>query len=470
MDLKRSNNESSLVDTIAAISTPIGEGGIAVVRMSGPKAFEIADKCFLPAKKISSKPSEAPTFTLHYGWIIRNGKKIDEVLLAVMRRPHTYTREDMIEISCHGGYLPARLILETLIEAGARLAEPGEFTKRAFLNGRIDLAQAEAVVDLIRAKTELALQAAQNVLEGGLSFKINSIRETVLNVLAHIEASIDFPEEDITPDTQTALIEKLIIAKEQINALITHSKEGRILRHGLKVVLIGRPNAGKSSLLNRLLQHERAIVSPIPGTTRDTIEEMINLKGIPIVLIDTAGLRDTTDPVESEGIRRTHQVLQSADLVVHIIDRSQTLSPLDLHTINQWKHKPYIIVLNKSDLPHMIEPASLKESIPSVDIISTCCLNGEGIEELKDLIWKKSWDHPISLGPESLMINTRHEEALKRANNAIDKAIKMLSEHESLEFVALEVRSAAEALGEITGKTLTEDLLDRIFSQFCIGK
>src|SRR5205823_5228374 len=299
-------------DTIAAIATPLGEGGLAVVRLSGPNALKIADQTFQPIGKSARKPSEAATHTIHYGRVMRASKVVDEVLLAVMRAPRTFTREDVVEMTCHGGLLPAKMVLDAVLAAGARLAEPGEFTRRAFLNGRLDLAQAEAIADLIHSRTELALRAANEQLAGKLSRRINDLRDDLLKTLAHIEAHIDFPDEDIAPDTKDQLIARLERGVTFMDDLLRTANEGQILRRGIRAAIVGRPNAGKSSLLNQLLGHDRAIVSAIPGTTRDTIEETANIRGLPLVFIDTAGLRDAGDELERAGIRRSRQSLDRA--------------------------------------------------------------------------------------------------------------------------------------------------------------
>src|SRR5438045_5854241 len=318
-----------LDDTIAAIATPLGEGGLAVIRLSGPGALALADKTFVPAGKHSSKPSAAPTHTIHYGRIVRRGRTVDEVVLAVMRAPRTFTREDVVEITCHGGILAAKLVLDTVLENGARLAEPGEFTKRAFLNGRIDLTQAEAVADLIHARTELSIAAANEQLAGKLSQRINRLRDDLMKTLAHVEAHIDFPDEDIAPETRDPLLARLERGLAFVDELLRTANEGQILRRGIRAAIIGRPNAGKSSLLNQLLGHDRAIVSAIPGTTRDTIEETANIRGLPIIFIDTAGLREGRDEIEVEGIRRSRQSLQQDEFILHVIDVSQPWTEAD---------------------------------------------------------------------------------------------------------------------------------------------
>ncbi len=314
-------------DTIAAIATPLGEGGLAVVRISGVEAFAVADKVFLPSGKSSLKPSAALTHTIHYGKIVRQGATVDEVLLSVLRAPRTFTREDTVEISCHGGLLPAKLVLDTILENGARLAEPGEFTRRAFLNGRLDLAQAEAVADLIHSRTELALAAANEQLAGKLSQRINELRDEMMKTLAHVEAHIDFPDEDIAPETRAGLVKRLENGAAFMDELLRTANEGQILRRGIRAAIVGRPNAGKSSLLNQLLGHDRAIVSPIAGTTRDTIEETANIRGLPVVFIDTAGLREARDEIEVEGIRRSRETLAKAELILHVLDASEPLTP-----------------------------------------------------------------------------------------------------------------------------------------------
>src|SRR5256885_15995678 len=351
----------TLDDTIVAIATPIGEGGLAVIRLSGPQALSIADCCFAAAGKAAVKPSAASSHTIHFGHITRNGTTVDEVLLSVMRAPRTFTREDVIEITCHGGLLPAKLVLDALLESGARLAEPGEFTRRAFLNGRIDLTQAEAVADLIHSRTELALRAANEQLAGKLSQRINLLRDEMIKTLAHIEAHIDFPDEDIAPDTKEQLVRRLEDGMTTMDELLRTASEGQILRRGIRAAIIGRPNAGKSSLLNQLLGRDRAIVSPIPGTTRDAIEQTANIRGLPVVFIDTAGLRTARDEIEQEGIRRSRQSLQQAELILHVLDSSEAFTDEDRQHLAELDGKKRIVVLNKVDLPAQLSPPSAVE-------------------------------------------------------------------------------------------------------------
>jgi tRNA modification GTPase len=474
-----------LDDTIAAIATPLGEGGLAVIRLSGPLALITVDKVFVPLGRSSLKPSAASTHTIHYGRIERQGKVIDEVLVAVMRSPRTFTREDVVEISCHGGLLPAKLILDALLENGARLAEPGEFTKRAFLNGRIDLAQAEAVADLIHSRTELALAAANEQLAGKLSQRVNQLRDDLIKTLAHIEAHIDFPDEDIAPDTKDQLLKRLHSGVAFMDELLRTANEGQILRRGIRAAIIGRPNAGKSSLLNQLLGHDRAIVSAIPGTTRDTIEETANIRGLPVVFIDTAGLREAGDEIEAEGIRRSRESLAKAELILHVLDASEPFTEADEKYLAEFDGKKKILILNKADLPRRLvvysgalasaggisgERRFVATDYTKLPAIEVSCLTGAGLESLKDAIKQCVWSGEIKAEMLQVMINSRHQEALQRAREAALRAADALRGDLTLELVAMDLRIAVNAVGEIVGRTSTEDLLDSIFSQFCIGK
>jgi tRNA modification GTPase len=455
-----------LDDTIAAISTPLGEGGLAVIRLSGPQALVVADRCFRPAGKSSLNPSAAPTHTIHYGKIVRQNRIVDEVMVSVLRAPRTFTREDMVEISCHGGILAAKLVLDAVLENGARLAQPGEFTRRAFLNGRIDLTQAEAVADLIQSRTELALAAANEQLAGKLSQRINQLRDELVKTLAHIEAHIDFPDEDIAPDTKETLLRRLEDSVAFMAELLKTANEGQILRRGVRAAIIGRPNVGKSSLLNQLLGHDRAIVSPIPGTTRDTIEETANIRGLPIVFIDTAGLRQSGDVIEIEGIRRSRETLLKADLILQVLDNSEALTSDDEIYLAEFAQKKRILIRNKIDLPHRL---TLPEHA-NAPVVDVCCVSGQGLERLKDSIKELIWTGEIRAEMLQVMINSRHQEALLRARDATQHTIEALRANLTLELAALDLRIATNAVGEIVGKTSTEDLLDSIFSQFCLGK
>ncbi len=495
-------------DTIAAIATPLGEGGLAVIRISGAQALLVADKVFVPVGKSSTKPSVAATHTIHYGHVARTGQIVDEVLCAVLRAPRTYTREDVVEITCHGGILATKTVLDTVLENGARLALPGEFTQRAFLNGRLDLTQAEAVADLIHSRTDLALRAANEQLAGKLSARINQLRDDLMHTLAHIEAHLDFPEEDIAPDTRTQLESQLENGLAFMDELLRTANEGQILRRGIRAAIVGRPNAGKSSLLNQLLGHERAIVSHIAGTTRDTIEETANIRGIPVVFIDTAGLRDAQNEIESEGIRRSRESLARAEFILHVLDAAEPITPADEALLAEFAGKKRILVRNKTDLPAKFGIAELQRHSPTrrepggaevlrarpaistTACVDTCpneasqpaasetgppvvdisCTTGQGIETLKDAIKSLVWSGAITSEMAQVTINSRHQDALRRARESVALALATLRNDASLEFVALDLRCGANAVGEIVGKTTTEDLLDSIFRQFCLGK
>ena len=442
-------------ETIAAISTPLGEGAIAVVRISGEEAIAVADRIF----RGSEKPSEFPANTQRLGEIVLDDRVIDQVMLSVHRAPASYTGEDLVEISCHGGILVTSQVLETCLAAGARAARPGEFTERAFLNGKMDLTQAEAVMDLIRARTDLGLRSAHEQLEGRLGERITAIRSDVVNLLAHLEAAIDFPEEGIAPDDGARLRPRLDSIRAQMRSLLATADQGRILREGLRVVIYGPTNAGKSSLLNRLLGYERAIVSENPGTTRDTIEEVINLRGIPIRLLDTAGLRAPGDEIEREGIARTEKSLAGADLLLHVLDRSVP-RPADFsgNSVDQAR----LVLLNKSDLT---EHADWE----TVDALRICCLSADGLRGLEDaIIAKISEKH---LRPESgVAINARHRDCLRRALSSCDLAAGTIESALAPEYVAVDLRAALRALDEITGSADAEEIRDALFAQFCIGK
>lgn len=452
--------------TIAAIATPLGEGGIAIIRISGPESLAIADRVFRVAGTRGVQPSEAPSHTVHYGHVVRDGVVQDEVLLTVFRAPRTFTREDTVEISCHGGVLLTRCVLETVLAAGARVAEPGEFTQRAFLNGRIDLAQAEAVADLIHSRTEAAARVAQEQLAGALSRRIDSLREELMRTLAHVEAHIDFPDEDIEPDTREALCRRIEEGVGFMDELLRTAREGQILRRGVRAAIVGAPNAGKSSLLNQLLGHDRAIVSPIAGTTRDTIEETANVRGIPVVFVDTAGMREAGDVLEEEGIRRSRAAVELAELVLHVMDSSREISSADEVLLRELTGRARVVVLNKSDLPRaVVLPRELAGAV-----VEMSCATGAGLEELKDAIVRQVWTGAVN--PESIQVslNARHQDALRRARESAARALEALRADVALELVSLDLRIAAQAVGEVVGKTTTEDLLDAIFSQFCLGK
>lgn len=456
-------------DTIAAISTPYGEGGIGIVRISGDEAFSIAEKIFVPKKP---KPGGMKPRTMYLGDIVDPETKetIDEVLLVKYTAPHTYTREDMVEINSHGGLTVQNRILEVVLSCGARMAEPGEFTKRAFLNGRIDLSQAEAVIDLIRAKTDRALKIAMEQLKGGLSSQIGDLRQELIKVLAHIEASIDFPEDDIPGLDPESLRAEVIDLIKKMEDLLNKSKAGKIVREGLSTVILGRPNVGKSSLLNSLLREKRAIVTDIPGTTRDAIEEYINVKGIPVKIIDTAGIRETLDEVERIGVEKALEYLENAELVLLMFDASEELKEEDLKIAELVKDKFVILVVNKVDLPEKIDIKKLKNVFPGRKIIRISALKEEGIEELKDAIFHAVTKEVGPLDEGIVITRARHRQAIKKAVDALKRAEKELKESSPMEVVAVEVREALEFLGEITGDNVGDDVIKAIFENFCIGK
>ncbi|MBX3743829.1 MAG: tRNA uridine-5-carboxymethylaminomethyl(34) synthesis GTPase MnmE [Verrucomicrobiae bacterium] len=452
-------------DTIAAIATPMGEGGLAVVRLSGREALAVADRVFVTPGSARGGALVAATHTLHYGHVVRDGKVVDEVLLAVMRAPRTFTREDVAEISCHGGVFVARQVLDAVLAAGARLALPGEFTRRAFLNGRLDLVQAEAVADLIHARTERALWAAQEQLAGTLSRRVGGLRDDLMGVLAHVEAHLDFPDEDIEPETQDGMGTRLESALGRMDGLLATAREGEVLRRGVRAAIIGRPNAGKSSLLNELVGRDRAIVSPVAGTTRDTIEATANVRGIPVVFVDTAGLRQAGDAIEEEGVRRSRRAAAHAELLLHVLDGSEPMSATDRGFLEEFAGRPRVLVLNKADLGSDL---ALRELGPAA--VSVSCRTGEGLEALKDAIVREAGSGRAGGGTEDIAINARHEDILRRARVAVGSAADALRAGEGLELVAMELRLGVQALGEMVGKTTTEDLLDRIFGEFCLGK
>lgn len=451
-----SNATGLAADTIAAISTPTGEGAIAVVRISGPGAVRIADRIFRGAER----PTHFGSHVQHFGRIVNeSGEVIDEVLISIHRAPASYTGEDLVEISCHGGTLVTAKVLEICLHAGARDARPGEFTERAFLNGKMDLTQAEAVIDLIRARTDLALRSAAEQLEGKLGQKIQQIRKALVDLLAHIEAAIDFPEEGIQPDQGDTLLGRVDFVRDEIKQLLATADQGRLLREGVRVVIYGATNAGKSSLLNRLLGYERVIVSDTHGTTRDTIEETVNLRGVPIRLLDTAGLRESAAGVELEGIARTERSLQNADLRLHVIDRS---APRPGHFDAAGRNGTELVVLNKSDLP---EHSDWKDFAA----LRISCATGEGFNTLEaEILARISHQH---LQPENpLAINLRHRDCLRRALEACDRARDVFHETSALELASIHLNEALAAVGEVVGIVGVEQILDSVFSQFCIGK
>ncbi len=473
--MQRKTNE----DTIVALSTPVGEGGIGIVRMSGKDALSIADKIFVSSDK--KRPSSFRTHTIHYGLIcdakekraLRKSKKrdvIDTVLLTVMRAPKTYTREDIVEINCHGGSVILRRVLQAATRYGARLAEPGEFTKRAFLNGRLDLAQAEAVLDVIRAKTEAGLRVSMGQLEGELSGEISRLRSSLIELCADAEAMIDFPQEDIEISEKQRYIRKICAIRRHLERLADTYNHGAILKNGVTAVICGRTNVGKSSLMNLLLKRDRVIVTSVPGTTRDAIEEMININGVPIRLIDTAGIRRRHDIVEKEGIRKSYSYLAAADLILCLLDGSEGLKKDDRELLKQIRHRYAIVVVNKCDRKLLLDIAEIRRIAGDHDIKKVSCLTKTGIEELEQCIFSKIWSDGGISSHQVMLNNIRHKQALDRAVAALGRAERIMKEDSPLEFFSVDMREGIDSLGEIIGATYTDDVLDVIFSKFCIGK
>ncbi len=453
-------------DTIAAIATPPGEGAVALLRVSGLEAVAISARvCHRPAGKTlaGAEVRRACRATVRDG----DGATLDEVLVTRFAAPASYTGEDVVEISGHGGPLVARRMLEAIVAAGARVAGPGEFTQRAFLNGKLDLTQAEAVMDLIRAHSDLALRAANEQLAGGLGRRIESLRENLLNLVAHVEAYIDFPDEDITPETGSALLARLDDARAQVAALLDTARPGRILREGLRTAIVGEPNVGKSSLLNALAGRDRAIVSALPGTTRDTIEEFVSVRGLALRLVDTAGLRESADPIEREGIERAHRELAGADLVLQVMDASQPPGSAARLPVASDAQQVRLVVLNKMDLG--VHPEWRQRG--SEGWISVSCVSGEGIDLLGgEIVARVAGGTLRSSSGAGAAINVRHRDCLARSRASLERARETLLAGEPPEFVAVDLRAALNAAGDVVGGTDTEDILGRIFATFCLGK
>jgi tRNA modification GTPase len=468
------NSFNSPEDTIVAISTPMGAGGIGIVRFSGPRALAIADQMFVTKK--STKPSSFKSFTVHSG-DVRDPKTdaiLDEALLTVMRAPKSYTKEDIVEISGHGGAVSLRAVLTLAIALGARLADPGEFTQRAFLNGRIDLAQAEAVLDVIQAKTETFLRVSTHQLKGDLSTELEAIREQLMQMYVRIEAIVNFPEDDVESDngvSSSALLwDQAHAAEDRVEALLRSSEHGRILKEGIKIVICGKTNVGKSSLLNALLKTPRAIVSDIAGTTRDTIEETAQIKGIPFQLIDTAGILEPRDLIEQEAIKRSHKVIEGADLALFVFDASAALTQDDERLMSVVEGQNVLGVLNKSDLPQKIDEGRIQQQYDASKILKISALTREGIEALETAIVENIW-HEKRIDTHGILVsNLRHIQALKNCRDALTRAQELLKRQMSLAFVSEEIKIAVNFLDRITGRDIDADLLENIFSQFCIGK
>ncbi len=459
--------------TIAAVATPLGEGGIGVVRLSGPDALAIADKIFHGKK--GGRLGDLKTYRVRYGRIVDpdTGKMVDEALAIVMRAPQSYTAEDVVELQCHGGVVSVQEVLSLCLTHGARLAEPGEFTKRAFLNGRLDLSQAEAVIDIVRSPTRLGLEVAVDQLEGSLSRRMKELKEILYKIVVQVEASIDFPEDDL-PEAQLEDIESGILhAMQEVDELMQTADDGKILREGLKTVITGKPNVGKSSLLNTLLDENRALVTDIPGTTRDTIEEVINLRGVPLRLIDTAGIRESQDVVERLGVARSLELLEQADLVLHVLDRSEPLSEEDFEVLRRTRDARRIVLINKVDLPPLWDLDDLGDVGDSPVLEMSLLVDGtQVVNRLADAILGLVGSGSIasSAGSRALITRTRHKQALQQAQQALHNSLATLQQGLPLDLIAVDLYAALEFLGEITGETVRENVLDRIFAQFCIGK
>ena len=455
----------SLDDTIAAISTPLGQGGIGLVRMSGPDALRVARRLFRPGRGRTDVPW--PPFRLRHGYITdpATGERVDEALAAYMPAPRTYTRQDVVEFNCHGGIVPLRRVLQLSLCEGARLAEPGEFTLRAFLNGRIDLAQAEAVLDIVGAHTEAALRLAVSQLGGRLSGEIRAAREPLVDALAYLEATIDFAEDEVpSMDIGPALRD----AAESLRRILRGADQGIIYRQGIRAAIVGRPNVGKSSLLNALLQMDRAIVTPIPGTTRDTLEETLNLDGVPLVLVDTAGIANgSADAIERLGIERSRKAIQSADLILLVVDGSQPLQTGDLDIARLAEGRTALVVVNKRDLP---SAADLNRFLPAAPRACVSALTGEGLDGLRRAILDRALGGEMLASDGILITSVRHKEALVRALRHVEKAEATFQQGLPADFVTIDLRAALDSLGEITGQAVSPDVLDSIFSNFCIGK
>lgn len=457
-------------DTIAAISTPPGEGAIGIVRLSGEDALVIADRLYQAGSK---KLSDVESHTINYGHIHnpKTDEVIDEVMVTVMRAPRTFTKEDVVEINCHGGVVSVNRILQTVLQNGARMAEPGEFTKRAFLNGRIDLSQAEAVMDLIRAKTDRAMDVALRQLDGDLSKLIRNIRQIILNTLAEVEVNIDYPEYDDVEEVTTKLLkEKTIEVKGHVEQLLRTAQQGKILREGLETAIIGRPNVGKSSLLNRLVREEKAIVTDIAGTTRDTIEEYVNINGVPLKLVDTAGIRDTDDVVERIGVERSRKALQEADLILLLINQSEQLTQEDKDLLNATQEMNRIILLNKSDLTAKVTPIDLMDWSKPEQVIATSMLEQIGLDQLEKQIAEMFFSGETGEQDATYISNVRHIALLHDAVESLDEVLEGIDADMPVDLVQIDFTHAWELLGEITGDTVQDELLTQLFSQFCLGK
>ncbi|WJC88799.1 tRNA uridine-5-carboxymethylaminomethyl(34) synthesis GTPase MnmE [Staphylococcus aureus] len=457
------------LDTITSISTPMGEGAIGIVRLSGPQAVEIADKLY----KGKHLLNDVPSHTINYGHIIDPESKevVEEVMVSVLRAPKTFTREDIIEINCHGGILTINRVLELTMTYGARMAEPGEFTKRAFLNGRIDLSQAEAVMDFIRSKTDKASKVAMNQIEGRLSDLIKKQRQSILEILAQVEVNIDYPEYDDVEDATTEfLLEQSKEIKQEINRLLDTGAQGKIMREGLSTVIVGKPNVGKSSMLNNLIQDNKAIVTEVAGTTRDVLEEYVNVRGVPLRLVDTAGIRETEDIVEKIGVERSRKALSQADLILFVLNNNEALTQEDYTLYEVVKNEDVIVIVNKMDLEQNIDINEVKDMIGDTPLIQTSMLKQEGIDELEIQIRDLFFGGEVQNQDMTYVSNSRHISLLKQARQTIQDAIDAAESGVPMDMVQIDLTRTWEILGEIIGETASDELIDQLFSQFCLGK
>lgn len=457
------------LDTITSISTPMGEGAIAIVRLSGPDAISIADSIYKGKKQLS----EVDSHTINYGHILDpdSGEVVEEVMVAVMRAPKTFTREDIVEINCHGGLVTVNRVLELTLSNGARMADPGEFTKRAFLHGRIDLSQAEAVMDFIRSKTERASKVALGQMEGRLSELIKGLRQSILEILAQVEVNIDYPEyDDVEEATSQFLLKEAANIEKEIDKLLKTGQQGKIMREGLSTVIVGKPNVGKSSMLNNLIQDNKAIVTEVAGTTRDVLEEYVNVRGVPLRLVDTAGIRETEDIVEKIGVERSRKALSEADLILFVLNYNESLTESDYQLFEAIKNEDFIVIINKTDLEQHLDMDELKEMIGDHPIVQTSMIEQQGIEELEQKISELFFGGQVQSQDMTYVSNSRHIALLKDAKSSINDAIHSAEEGIPIDIVQIDLIKTWELLGEVIGEEASESLIDQLFSQFCLGK
>ncbi|WP_411843073.1 tRNA uridine-5-carboxymethylaminomethyl(34) synthesis GTPase MnmE [Salinicoccus sp. HZC-1] len=457
------------LETISSISTPVGEGAIAIVRLSGIDAIEIADLLYKGTKSLSSVDSH----TINYGHIIdpETGESVEEVMAAVMRAPKTYTREDIVEINCHGGVNTVNRVLQLTLKHGARMAEPGEFTKRAFLNGRIDLSQAEGVMDFIRSKTTEASKVANQQMQGRLKTYIESLRQSILNILAQVEVNIDYPEyDDVEEATTSFLLDEARKVEVEIEKLLKSSSQGKILREGLSTVIVGKPNVGKSSLLNYFIQDNKAIVTEVAGTTRDILEEYVNVNGIPLKLVDTAGIRDTDDIVEKIGVERSRQALAQAELILYVVNNNDPLTDEDVEILDSIADQKVIVIVNKLDLENKMDIEALQRRYPGMPVVKTSIVNSTGVDDLEGKISELFFDGSIQSTDSTYVSNNRHIGLLEDAKQAIAEAAESAEMDVPVDIIQIDLVKTWELLGEVIGEDVSEQLIDQLFSQFCLGK